>query len=325
MIQYDADGQAVALPRAVLLQKGFAAGKMYYKGKDQEAKQVWKLLSVSEEGTCDFCLLTHTGSESAQHLEMNAAGAASKFRPWNKEFEYLLDPIDLRRKADFKKDVVAGRVLDALLVLAESLPDAPVRVQLKPYKCLRATQDIEARGLQLAPLTKAVSIINGAGGPKQTICTLAHGDGTETKCILGAGPVKPEECVFFWSVQGTSTAEEANVVAEEFQVHVVAPTRGQPQDHDQPQAEGLKSILRVPCWVNPEVIKKDAEIQFFREKAKQQAVAKEPRLTFAAVQRGRSGAAAASSGAADAGGGRKKQLSKSGGGGEKQLSKRQRR
>ena len=35
VIQYDADGQAVALPRAVLLQKGFAAGKMYYKGKDQ--------------------------------------------------------------------------------------------------------------------------------------------------------------------------------------------------------------------------------------------------------------------------------------------------
>ena len=200
VIQYDADGQAVALPRAVLLQKGFAAGKMYYKGKDQEAKQVWKLLSVSEEGTCDFCLLTHTGSESAQHLEMNAAATASKFKPWNKEFEFLLDPFDLRRKADFKKDVVAGRVLDALLVLAESLPDAPVRVQLKPYKCLRASQDIEARGLQLAPLTKAVSIAKaglGAGGSKQTICTLAHGDGTETKCILGAGPVKPEECVFF--------------------------------------------------------------------------------------------------------------------------------
>ena len=239
---------------------------------------------------------------------MNAAATASKFRPWNKEFEYLLDPIDLRRKADFKKDVVAGRVLDALLVLAESLPDAPVRVQLKPYKCLRATQDIEARGLQLAPLTKTVSIAKaglGAGGSKQTICTLARGDGTETKCILGAGPVKPEECVFFWSVQDTSTAEEANVVAEEFQVHVVAPTRCQPQDHDQPQAEGLKSILRVPCWVNPEVIKKDAEIQFFREKAKQKADAKEVRLTFTSAK-----ASAASSGAADAGGGREKQLSK---------------
>ena len=112
-------------------------------------------------------------------------------------------------------------------------------------------------------------------------------------------------------------------MAEEFQVHVVALTRGQPQDHDQPQAEGLKSILRVPCWVNPEVIKKDAEIQFFREKAKQQADAKEPRLTFAAVQRGRSGAAAASSGTADAGGGQKKQLSKRGGGSEEKPSKKQ--
>ena len=50
VLQYDSDGNAVAVPKMSLMLKGFKAGGLFYKGKDEEAKKVWKPSSVDDDG-----------------------------------------------------------------------------------------------------------------------------------------------------------------------------------------------------------------------------------------------------------------------------------
>ena len=286
VIQYDDDGTPIAAPKAKLMEKGLAVGKLYTKGKEEEAKQVWKLLSMSDSGVCKFGAILETGEAGDETVEFGAAATASKFRPCMKEYQYLNDPTDLKNDADYEQDLACSRIKDALFVFASSVADAPAIIQTKPNRCLRATRDIRPHELKLAPLTKSVSTprlsestVNGlhTSGKKDTMCTLVRGNGKTSKYVLGHGPTNKKECVMYWAVTATADKGRANVVAKEFKVYLHAPS-----------LTSLKNtkddVLKLHCWVNPLAIKKDEMIMYYQEKQKTDKSTKEPKLTLVSRQ-----------------------------------------
>ena len=141
IVQYDAEGQAVDVPKMPILNKGYKLDSLYFKAKEKtDVKEGttdrWKLIAIAGNEECIFVNVSQTGETTTVEIKVSATDLFAKSKSIQKKFKSLVGYLLSEGKYNkpLATEVWEGRVKDCVHTLALTIPDHQLRIQLNPTR-----------------------------------------------------------------------------------------------------------------------------------------------------------------------------------------------
>ena len=257
VLEYNADGVAVDVPKTILLGQGFEVGNKY--SKDQV---VFRLCSISGDGIAKMQKYSCLGELMDEFIEVPGAELVAHYKTYDKTFK-LLEGYP-QNEGKYMKDAIQdqwiGRVKECLFTVASSLPDQPLIIRLQPHIGVFAAEDIEAGELTLSPMTTSVSPIDDRKPVSPMVTAMVFIDGAlRASFVLGTPRVDKNFCSAFFLVQSVQEKEKANMGC------TTQTVRGIGTSIKKLQIAGHEYKVDICCFQNIKNISKGEELLIHKE------------------------------------------------------------
>jgi hypothetical protein len=284
VVQYNAAGEAIDVAKMVVMSTGFVIGEKYHStktGHDEPlpvvTSQVWKLNSIDGDGTAVLQAYSNIG-ELTEELKTIAGNLLMKsFVRFDKLFKTLPNypKNEGKYNASMKADILAGRIKECLMGLAESMIDLDLTVRIQPSRALYANSEFGLGKLRLSPVSSTVTLLerrkNNSPPNPRLLVTHKRPDGKTTQYQMSSPSVDETTCSAFFVLQVTPTEELANMVMTYEDVSFILAAK-------KLKIAGHEHSVKIPVFSNNKIIKKGEELLTFvkkEEKPRQPPVVQE--------------------------------------------------
>ena len=282
VVQYTEQGEAVDVPKMVLLGKGFRVGSKYTKKMAEDTNNnnhlhtaapsdptIYKLLDIEGDGTCTLQAYSDFGELAGELEKVCGANFAARYKSFEKDFKFLEDHTgtEIKYHEVYQNDVCLHRVKDCLLTLALEMNDFDLTTRISPSKGVFCKGDISTDAMLLCPYGNVVKYdptVKKAKIPDQKNCLKLESPSGDTSVFILSGMATDSKTQnAYWAIQGSHDKAKCNMKFVDREVRFIIPSTGKLQ------IAGRTFILKVPCLQNLKPIKKGSELIFFKEKLEQ--------------------------------------------------------
>ena len=277
VVQYTEQGEAVDVPKMVLLGKGFKVGSKYTRKMVEDTNNtaapsdhtIYKLLDIEGDGTCTLQAYSDFGELVGELEKVGGANLAARYKPFEKDFKFLEDytGTEIKYNEAYQNDVCMHRVKDCLLTLALEMNDFDLTTRISPSKGVFCKGDISTDAMLLCPYGNVVKYdptVKKVKIPDQRNCLKLESPSGDTSVFILSGMATDSKTQnAYWAIQGSHDKAKCNMKFVDREVRFIIPSTGKLQ------IAGRTFILKVPCLQNLKPIKKGSELIFFKEKLEQ--------------------------------------------------------
>lgn len=279
LVEYSADtGEAQAVPKMVLLSKGYKVGSTYTTQENPDC--IMQLTKIEDDGQCQLAALDDFGRQNDKPVKVSGAVLAQKYRPTKCEFKFKPSYADVHHSETLMNDRIEHMLQAAISTTAVSMKDYDLTIREKPCKGVFHKPLYEGE-TEKPPLDNVVLMPFGTcavwdpttstSKKLEDRCTvkLTHPDGTTTMFVLSPGGLDPKkvQCAH-WSLQPTSDEEKANMALEYIEVSFIMPSTSKLK------IAGNQYVVSIPTFKSCKQIPQGAELLFFKPKPKKESIEK---------------------------------------------------
>jgi hypothetical protein len=282
VVQYTEQGEAVDVPKMVLLGKGFKVGSKYTRKVVEDTDNnthphtaapsdptIYKLLDIEGDGTCTLQAYSEFGELAGELEQVTGANLAARYKSFEKDFKFLEDytGTEIKYHEGYQNDVCLHRVKDCLLTLALEMNDFALTIRISPSKGVFCMGNISTHDMLLCPYGNDVKYdptVKKAKPPDQKNSLKLESPSGDTSIFALSGvAVDSKTQNAYWAIQSSHDEAKCNMQFVHREVRFIIPSTGKLQ------LAGRQFILQVPCLQNMKPINEGSQLFFFKEKLKE--------------------------------------------------------
>ncbi len=281
LVEYSDTGEAKAVPKMVLLSKGYKVDSTYTTQENPDV--IMQLIKIEDDGQCELAALDDFGTLNNKPVKVSGAVMAQKYRSTKCEFKFKPSYADVHHIGTLMSDRLEHMIHAAISTNAMTMKDYELTIREKP--CKGVFHKPLYQGEEEKPALNDVVLMpfgtcavwDPTSSTSKTLddrCTvkLTRPDGTTTMFVLSPGGMdsKKVQCAY-WSLQPTSDQKKANMALEYIEVNFVMPSPSKLK------IAGNQYVVHIPAFKSCKEIPQGAELLFFKPKPKKESIEKGPK------------------------------------------------